>query len=66
MPWLIEKMGDFLKDDDYIELNADTVVKDGWLKGLKAHRAAIEGHKQHKQDLILQAEQKIIKKELER
>lgn len=44
----------------------EQVVHDGWLKGLNAHRDAIEGRKKQKEDMIFEAEQRVIKKELER
>ena len=44
----------------------EQVVHDGWLKGLNAHRDAIEGRKKQKEDMVFEAEQRVIKKELER
>ena len=56
LPWLVEKMTGFLKDDLSIDDNVELVVHDGWLKGLNAHRAAIEGRKKGKEDMIFEAE----------
>lgn len=66
LPWIVEKMQGFLKDDLSIDENVEQVVHDGWLNGLKAHRAAIEGRKKRKEDMVFEAEQRVIKKELER
>jgi hypothetical protein len=49
-------MTGFLKDDLSIDDNVELVVHDGWLKGLNAHRAAIEGRKKGKEDMIFEAE----------
>jgi hypothetical protein len=66
LPWLVEKMTTFLKDDNSVDANVEQVVYDGWYKGLKAHRDAIEGRKKRKEDMVFEAEQRVIKKELER
>ena len=44
----------------------EQVVHDGWLKGLNAHRDAIEGRKKQKENMVFESEQRVIKKELER
>ncbi len=59
-------MTTFLKDDNSVDANVEQVVYDGWYKGLKAHRDAIEGRKKRKEDMVFEAEQRVIKKELER
>jgi hypothetical protein len=52
MPWLVEKMTNFLHGDNHIDVNVNDIVADAWLNGLKKHAGAIAGHKQQKQDLI--------------
>lgn len=33
MPWLLDKMADFLTEDDYIEVNTSDVVRDAFEDG---------------------------------
>ena len=41
MPWLLERIGDFLNDDDFIHINTNEVVRDAFEMGKEHHRLAI-------------------------
>lgn len=63
---MLDKMADFLNDEDYIEINTDDVIKDAYLFGKQTHSQAIEGEYKRRQDAIEAEEQKKIQKELDR
>jgi hypothetical protein len=42
MPWVLDKMADFLNDEDFIDINADDVVRDAFELGKTQHKEAIE------------------------
>ncbi len=42
MPWLLDKMADFLNDEDLIEINTENVIKDAFEFGKESHKKAIE------------------------
>lgn len=66
LPWLIDKMSGFLNDDDFIAINADQVVVDAFERSNSLHAKALARERQRKDDIVYSAEQKIIRKELER
>lgn len=37
MPWVIDRMADFLNDEDFIEINTEDVIKDAFDAGKDKH-----------------------------
>lgn len=66
MPWVLDKMADFLNDEDYIDINTEDVVRDAFEAGKQSHKEAIEAEYKRRQDEIFAAEQKIIQKQLDK
>ena len=52
MPWMLDKMADFLNDEDYIEINTEDVIKDAFETGKQSHQKAIEEEYKRRQDAI--------------
>jgi hypothetical protein len=44
-PWVMSKMMDFMKDDDYLGITFDDVVNDAYENQKKKHKAAIHAEK---------------------
>lgn len=38
MPWVLEKMADFLNDEDFIDINTDDVIRDAFELGKETHK----------------------------
>jgi hypothetical protein len=43
MPWVLDMMADFINDDEFIDINADDVVRDAFELGKTMHKEAIDG-----------------------
>ena len=52
MPWVIDKMADFLNDEDFIEINTEDVIRDAFDGGKDSHKKAIEAEYKRRQDVI--------------
>ena len=66
MPWLLEQMGAFMVDEEFVEANNEDVVTDAFETGKNTHKQAILNEQKRKQDLIQAEENKKYQKELER
>jgi len=66
MPWVLDQMGDFLGDEEYQNLNLEDVVRDAFEKGKADHLKSIQKEKQRREDVIREAERRVVHKEQER
>ena len=66
MPYLLEKIMDFLNDEDFIEINTNELVRDAFEKSKAAHKKSIKQEYKRRQDVVDEAEQRVQQKEAER
>jgi hypothetical protein len=64
MPWMLDKVLDFLGDDEFIDLNADEVVVDAYELGKYMHSQSVLAEYKRKNDLAEAERQKVVEKEL--
>lgn len=51
MPWMIDRLINFIEDDSFIEYNVGEVVVDGFNSAKNKHSLAIQKEQQRKIDL---------------
>lgn len=51
MPWMIDRLINFIEDDSFIEYNVGEVVVDGFKSAKNKHSLAIQKEQQRKIDL---------------
>lgn len=66
MPWMINKMIDFLTDEDFIASNVNAVVNDAFEMGRQMHQKSVKAEYKRRDDEVLERERKIQQKEDDR
>ena len=64
MPWMLDKMINFLEDETFIDYNVGEVVIDGFESVKNKHKDAIMREHQRRQDEIEAEKQRLIDKEI--
>ena len=66
MPWMLDKVLDFLGEDDLVDLNVDEVCNDAYELGKYMHSQSVMAEYKRRNDLIEAERQRVIQKELDR
>lgn len=66
MPWMLDKVLEFLEDDDLVDLNVDEVYTDAYELGKYKHSQSVIAEYKRRNDLIEAERQRVLQKELDR